>query len=59
MQDGIVGEGASPPSLNSLLTTVAVIQWDDVNQVGHLSKTHLNLLEMYEISFGDAAMSRA
>ncbi len=40
-------------------STVTVTLWDNVNQMGHLSKTHLNLLEMFEISFVDAAMSRA
>ncbi len=43
----------------ALRDTVAVTYWHNVNQVGHLSKTHLNLLEMCEISFVDAAISRA
>ncbi len=38
-----------------LFTTMTVTEWD---QVGHLSKKHLILLEMFEIRFVDAAMSR-
>ncbi len=44
---------------NPVVGTVAVTYLDNVNQVEHLSKTHLNMLEMYEISFVDAVMSRA
>ncbi len=37
--------------------TVAATVWNSVNQVGHLSKTHLNLFEMCEISFVDASIN--
>ncbi len=51
------------PCINKLVLmavgTIAVTEWGNVNKVTHLSKTHLNLLEMCEISFVDAAMSRA
>ncbi len=38
------------------LLVLPIQQCQPTDQVGHISKTHLNILEMYEINFDDAAM---